>query len=256
MTWAAETPGASARRRSGIPRAAAGSAIIRASWPPPTTATTGASGWAWVTRDSVGGVVRSRATGSDSSRLGRPHGSRVAGRLDLEPQPVAADGGDQARLARVVAELAADPAEMDVDRLRRRPERGVPDGEHELVARDDSTRMLHEVMQEVELLAREHDLAIVAPYPAGGRIDADVLDSEHTMKIGTYHPSAPGNGPTRGPTKVKSRSRSLPRRRGERRPQWRRTATGSTRPKPRTGRAGSDRVSNWSSGSTSAVSRS
>src|SRR4249919_3176190 len=197
MTWAAETPGASARRRSGIPRAAAGSAIIRASWPPPTTATTGASGWAWVTRDSVGGVVRSRATGSDSSRLGRPHGSRVAGRLDLEPQPVAADGGDQARLARVVAELAADPAEMDVDRLRRRPERGVPDGEHQLVAGDDSPSPLHQVVQEVELFAREDDLAVFAPRPAGSRIEANVLDSEHTTKIGNYHPFASGNGSTR-----------------------------------------------------------
>src|SRR5690349_19346941 len=43
MTCAAETPSASASSRSGIPSAAAGSASIRASWPPPMTATVGAS---------------------------------------------------------------------------------------------------------------------------------------------------------------------------------------------------------------------
>src|SRR5215217_4835858 len=105
MTWAADTPGASARRRSGMPRAAAGSAIIRASCPPPTTATIGASGRAWLTCASVGGPAGSRPTGSDRGGLGRPYGSRVAGCLELEAQPVAADGGDQVRLARVVAQL-------------------------------------------------------------------------------------------------------------------------------------------------------
>ena len=52
ITWAAETPRASARSRSGMPRAAAGSAIIRASWPPPTTATTGPARLAAASRGS------------------------------------------------------------------------------------------------------------------------------------------------------------------------------------------------------------
>ena len=49
MTCAAETPSASASRRSGMPMAAAGSAIIRASWPPPMHrrrwGPRGATGW-------------------------------------------------------------------------------------------------------------------------------------------------------------------------------------------------------------------
>src|SRR4249919_312341 len=137
MTWAAETPGASARGRSGMPRAAAGSAIIRASWPPPTTAMTGASGWAALTRDSV--EVERR---SDRGGLGGTYDARVARGLELEAQPVAAQGGDQVRAARVVAELAAYPAQVDVDGLRRGPERGVPDRHHQLVPGDDLARVL------------------------------------------------------------------------------------------------------------------
>ena len=46
-SWAAETPGASASSRRGRPRAAAGSASIRASCPPPMTATVGALTGRW-----------------------------------------------------------------------------------------------------------------------------------------------------------------------------------------------------------------
>src|SRR4051794_22858454 len=148
ITWAAETPGASASSRSGMPRAAAGSASIRASWPPPTTATrgaVGAAGSAGLTRRSV--VARGR--GSDRGCLGGAHGARIARRLGLEPEPVAAHRGDQAGLAGVVAELAADPAEVHVDGLGRRPEGGVPDREHQVVARHDRTGPLHEEEQQV-----------------------------------------------------------------------------------------------------------
>src|ERR1041384_2906402 len=109
MTWAAETPSASASIRRGMPIAAAGSAIIRASWPPPITARVGAS-----TPETLRGVV-----------------------LGLEPQSLAADGGDQAWVPAVVAELAAYPAEVDVDGLRRGPERRVPHLAHQLVAAHD-----------------------------------------------------------------------------------------------------------------------
>ena len=105
-----------------MPSAAAGSAIIRASWPPPMTATTG--------RESVGGRDRrelsadgalSRA-GEPSSgwRRGRPAGS--VSKRRPRPRIVVIRCGRRA----VVAELAADPPEVDVDGLRRRPERRVP----------------------------------------------------------------------------------------------------------------------------------
>src|SRR3954454_19914690 len=185
-----------------MPRAAAGSAIIRASWPPPTTATVGAAGSPGLTRRSV----VARGPRSDRGRLGRAYGVGVARRLGLEPEAVATDRGDQAGLARVVAELAADPAEVHVDGLRRRPEGGVPDRVHQLVTGHDSAGPLHEEMQQVELLAREDDLAFISPHPAGSRVHGDVLDLEHALKIGTGGPFPPGNGSTRPRGTVKSGS--------------------------------------------------
>src|SRR3954449_4283611 len=122
MTWLADASAASASSRSGMPMAAAGSAIIRASWPPPTTATVGAVWDPGLTRDSVGAGARA----SDRSRV-RRHLGAVPRRIALEPEARATHRGDERRLARVVAELAADPPEVDVDRLRRGPEVGVPD---------------------------------------------------------------------------------------------------------------------------------
>src|SRR3954452_2376010 len=191
ITWAAETPGASASSRSGMPSAAAGSGIIRASWPPPTTATRGAVGAAGspgLTRRTV----VARGCGSDRGRLRRAYGVGVARRLGLEAQAVTAHRGDQLRLAGVVAELAADPAQMHVDGLGRRPEGRVPDRVHQLVTRHHGTGPLHEEMQQVELLAREDDLAIISPHPTGRRVHGDVLDLEHPMKIGFEGPSPPG----------------------------------------------------------------
>ena len=89
ITWAAETPSASASSRSGMPSAAAGSAIIRASWPPPMTARVGCG---------LGHAV-SVVSGSTALSV-----------LGLEPQPLPADRGDQPRVPAVVAELAAHPA--------------------------------------------------------------------------------------------------------------------------------------------------
>src|SRR3954467_12806209 len=111
-----------------MPRAAAGSAIIRASWPPPTTATTGATatGASYDARDSPGLTRRSvgkpRNRSSGGACLGRVDGAQDVGRarrIQLETESVPSHRGDQARAARVVAELAADPAQVHVDRLRR-----------------------------------------------------------------------------------------------------------------------------------------
>ena len=63
MTWAAETPSASASSRSGIPIAAAGSASMRASCPPPITATVGARSLRGCTVRSLGAGALSRGGG-------------------------------------------------------------------------------------------------------------------------------------------------------------------------------------------------
>ena len=81
ITWAADTPGASASSRSGMPSAAAGSAIIRASWPPPMTATTGASSGT----GSRAYADRRPARTAASDRRRRPAAS-------LEAQALAAEG--------------------------------------------------------------------------------------------------------------------------------------------------------------------
>src|SRR4051812_4089552 len=101
-----------------MPIAAAGSAIIRASWPPPTTATTGRGdggasdgvrGWPALTRRSVGAARRFRSGGADGGGLGGVQRVGRVRRMHLETEAVPTHGGDQARAARVVAQLAAYP---------------------------------------------------------------------------------------------------------------------------------------------------
>src|SRR5690349_6546861 len=104
MTCAAETPSASASSRSGRPSAIAGCAIIRASWPPPMTASVGAD-----TRTGYRPPPGRRAARA------RRAGSGDRDRPELEPQALAADRRDQVRMPAVVADLAADPAQVHVD---------------------------------------------------------------------------------------------------------------------------------------------
>src|SRR4029079_11559402 len=148
----------------------------------------------------------------------------------LEPEAATPDGADQHRPAGVVAELAAYPAEVHVDGLRRRPEARAPDVAHQLVAAHDVARTGGQGVEQVVLLAGQHDLPVGAPHPAGRGVDANGLDLEHGQTVGRMAARRSKTG------KLAPLARS-----GEpvqRRAQWRRTATGSTSPNPRTGRAG------------------
>ena len=111
--------GEQAQREAERDRRAA--AIIRASWPPPMTARV---------RSELG-------HGGQRSEGGCGRSISAPGSLGLEAQALAADRGDQLGLPAVVAELAAHPAEVDVDGLRGGPEGRVPDLAHQLVAGDD-----------------------------------------------------------------------------------------------------------------------
>ena len=75
----------------------------------------------------------------------------------------------------VVAELAADPPEVDVDGLRGGPERGVPDLPHQLLARDDLPGPRDQRVHQVELLAGEDDLVVAAPDAPVDGIESHVL---------------------------------------------------------------------------------
>ena len=71
-----------------------------------------------------------------------------------EAEADAAHGVDVARL-RVVAELLAQRAHVDVERLRRAEPVHVPDLVDQPLARDDRPRLPHQQREQVELLARE-----------------------------------------------------------------------------------------------------
>src|SRR6478735_2209564 len=106
--------------------------------------------------------------------------SRGGGRL--EAQAATAVGGDQRRAARVVAELAAQPAEVHVDGLGVGVERRLPHVGHQLAAGDDVARARHQGVQELELLAGEPDLAVATPHLSRGGVESYVLHSQHAVK--------------------------------------------------------------------------
>src|SRR6185503_13228963 len=79
--------------------------------------------------------------------------------LRLEPE---ADPAHR-RQHRRVAELAPQPADVRVERLRRAPPVLVPDRRHDLVARDGLSGALDEEREQVELLRGELELTVVPP---------------------------------------------------------------------------------------------
>src|SRR5687768_16300068 len=128
----------------------AGWAIIRASWPPPMTASVGAR--CEPVEDTTGAYATGPAVVAAVPSSVPPvlAGHCVGGRLEAEP--AAAVGGDERGLARVVPELAAQPPQVHVDGLRVGVERRLPHVGHQLAAGDDVARARHEGVQELELL--------------------------------------------------------------------------------------------------------
>ena len=122
---------------------------------------------------------------------GRPRGQPRAGGqrgshrgCGLEAQALTSNRRDQGRVPGVVTELAAYPAEVHVDGLRRRPERRAPDVAHQLVTGDDLAGARYQGAQEVELLARQDHLGVPHPGASARRIEPDVLHLDHVVKVG------------------------------------------------------------------------
>src|SRR5215470_2531139 len=81
----------------------------------------------------------------------------------LEAEPDAAHGGDVARAVRVVAQLAAEPGDVHVERLGRAPPLAVPDLPHDLFPGDHLPGVVHQHTQQVELLGGELKLVVADP---------------------------------------------------------------------------------------------
>src|SRR5262245_57585330 len=76
--------------------------------------------------------------------------------------PDSAHGVDQAGLARLLR-LAAQVADVHVERLRGRLEVEAPDALVDLVAREHDARVVEQQLEQVELGLRELELAVAAP---------------------------------------------------------------------------------------------
>ena len=112
--------------------------------------------------------------------------------MSLESQTGAADGCDQSGASGVVAQLAADPAKVHVDGLRRGPVLGVPDLAHQLSAGHDLTGSDHQAVQQIELLSRQQYLDAATPDSAANGIEPHVLHLKHPHKVeAAGHPAHP-----------------------------------------------------------------
>ena len=92
----------------------------------------------------------------------------VARRRDLVAD--APDGDDRRR----VAELAAQLADVDVDRARVAGEGVAPDALEQLVARQHEAAVVEQLPEQVELLRRELDLLVADARLAAAGVDAQV----------------------------------------------------------------------------------
>ena len=110
-----------------------------------------------------------KAASRRSRRLMRPHaGDLVAGG---EPEPDAPRGVDVRGIGRIVAELLAEAAHVDVERLRR-PEPGrVPHLLDDPLAREDRACIRHEQPKQVELLATELERLAALRHRAARRVE-------------------------------------------------------------------------------------
>src|SRR5258706_13716017 len=103
-------------------------------------------------------------------------GMRPAG---LVPQPIA-DAADRfnGRSRERPVDLVAQVADVDVDDVRIALEREVPDVLEQLPARERLSRMLHQVLEERELLRCQIDATVAASDRVLGRIEGQVTDLE------------------------------------------------------------------------------
>src|SRR5271170_4325539 len=89
----------------------------------------------------------------------------------FKAEPDAANRGDVPGAVRVVAELAAQPGNVHVERLGRSPPLRVPDLAHDLLAGDHLARVAQQDPEQVEFLGGQVKLDLTVPGPPGIRVD-------------------------------------------------------------------------------------
>ena len=104
---------------------------------------------------------------------------RLLGRAEAEAD--AAHGLEVVRVLGRLAELAAQPADVDVERLGGAEPVLVPHAVHQLLAGDDAAGVADELGEQVELLARERELLAVERGAAGGEVDVEVADRDRRL---------------------------------------------------------------------------
>src|SRR3954453_1610337 len=101
-----------------------------------------------------------------------------------EHEPDAAPRVELARRGRVVPELLAQAADVDVERLRGAEPVDVPHLVDEPLARDDRAGAAHEQREQVELLGGRLDGRAGPRHRAGRGIEADVADLDRRVLVG------------------------------------------------------------------------
>src|SRR5918995_741082 len=122
------------------------------------------------------GMPRSRTATATAAIVACSTRARIwLARPDLEAEAETAHGRDVARCVRVVAELAAQPRHVHVERLGGADRVRAPDVAHQRVPDHHGAGVLHEDAQQVELLCGQVQLAVTLEGSVRGDVDADVL---------------------------------------------------------------------------------
>ena len=108
-----------------------------------------------------------------------PEAHSSSGEANRKPTP--ADRVQEARLARVVAELPPQPADVHVERLHRPEPLRVPHFLEDALALDDRARVLHQQLEQLELLAAQLEDVAVQRHLALGRIEAELSDLDRLV---------------------------------------------------------------------------
>src|SRR3546814_8383692 len=114
------------------------------------------------------------ARSRNSSSASRPEASADR----LHPIADAADGADQ-HLTRMVPQLLAEVADMDLDQMRVGAPLVAPDGPEQRLTAPDPVGSTDQLDQQVELDAGQISLRVVDPDLAG----IDVRSEEHTSEL-------------------------------------------------------------------------
>ena len=167
------------RRRRARSRRSSRSATVaatRSAWPRACERTSASTRSATlVASGTSSATIASTSTyaSASSNRVRRPTVTSPPGAAKRKPTPRTVS-----MYASGVAELAAQPAHVDVERLRRSEPVLVPHPAHEVLAPDDLAGVLGELAQQVELLAAQLELRAPERRAAGERVDLELADAD------------------------------------------------------------------------------